>query len=52
MDINEESGEVIVKLFDINPLDDNVNPNERFNDGKCSPEGRFFAGTLDLIEKS
>lgn len=20
---------------------------ERFNDGKCSPEGRFFAGTMD-----
>ncbi len=52
MDIDEESGEVKVQLFNVNPLDENVNSNERFNDGKCSPEGRFFAGTCDLIEKS
>jgi sugar lactone lactonase YvrE len=52
LDINEESGEVKVHLFNINPIDENINPNERFNDGKCSPDGRFFAGTCDLIEKS
>ncbi len=23
-------------------------PNNRFNDGKCSPDGRFFAGTISL----
>lgn len=23
----------------------------RFNDGKCSPEGRFFAGTISLVKK-
>ena len=22
--------------------------NNRFNDGKCSPDGRFFAGTISL----
>lgn len=25
-------------------------PNNRFNDGKCSPDGRFFAGTISLIK--
>lgn len=24
----------------------------RFNDGKCSPDGRFFAGTISLIKKT
>ncbi|MFD2257216.1 SMP-30/gluconolactonase/LRE family protein [Luteolibacter algae] len=23
----------------------------RFNDGKCSPDGRFFAGTISLVKK-
>jgi sugar lactone lactonase YvrE len=27
-------------------------PNNRFNDGKCSPDGRFLAGTMDMGEKS
>lgn len=26
-------------------------PNNRFNDGKCDPLGRFWAGTMDLSEK-
>jgi sugar lactone lactonase YvrE len=26
-------------------------PGNRFNDGKCSPEGRFIAGTMDMAEK-
>lgn len=25
--------------------------NNRFNDGKCSPDGRFFAGTISLVKK-
>lgn len=24
----------------------------RFNDGKCSPDGRFFAGTMSMIKKT
>jgi sugar lactone lactonase YvrE len=27
-------------------------PNNRFNDGKCSPDGRFFAGTISLTRKT
>lgn len=27
-------------------------PNNRFNDGKCDPAGRFWAGTMNLDEKS
>jgi len=26
-------------------------PGNRFNDGKCSPDGRFFAGTISLARK-
>lgn len=26
-------------------------PTNRFNDGKCDPAGRFWAGTLQLVEK-
>ena len=26
-------------------------PDNRFNDGKCSPDGRFFAGTLNLAKQ-
>lgn len=26
------------------------NPNNRFNDGKCSPDGRLFAGTISLAK--
>lgn len=27
-------------------------PQNRFNDGKCDPAGRFWAGTLELVEKN
>jgi sugar lactone lactonase YvrE len=27
-------------------------PDNRFNDGKCSPDGRFFAGTISLVKKT
>ena len=27
-------------------------PDNRFNDGKCSPDGRFFAGTISLTKKA
>jgi sugar lactone lactonase YvrE len=26
-------------------------PDNRFNDGKCAPDGRFFAGTISLVKK-
>jgi len=26
--------------------------NNRFNDGKCSPDGRFFAGTISLVKNT
>lgn len=26
-------------------------PDNRFNDGKCSPDGRFFAGTISTVKK-
>lgn len=27
-------------------------PENRFNDGKCAPDGRFFAGSISLIKKA
>jgi sugar lactone lactonase YvrE len=27
-------------------------PDNRFNDGKCSPDGRFFAGSISLAKKT
>ncbi|MGA0846615.1 MAG: SMP-30/gluconolactonase/LRE family protein [Luteolibacter sp.] len=27
-------------------------PGQRFNDGKCSPDGRFFAGTMSLTRQA
>jgi sugar lactone lactonase YvrE len=27
-------------------------PNNRFNDGKCGPDGRFLAGTMDMGEQN
>jgi sugar lactone lactonase YvrE len=27
-------------------------PDNRFNDGKCSPDGRFFAGTISVAKKT
>ena len=26
-------------------------PDNRFNDGKCSPDGRLFAGTISLVKR-
>lgn len=27
-------------------------PDNRFNDGKCAPDGRFFAGSISLVKKT
>lgn len=27
-------------------------PNNRFNDGKCSPDGRFYAGSISLVKNT
>lgn len=45
--LDEESG--TVKAI-TDPESDK--PDNRFNDGKCSPDGRFFAGTISLIRKT
>jgi len=41
------------KTGDITPIDDPEpdKSDNRFNDGKCSPDGRFFAGTISLVKK-
>jgi len=41
------------KTGEISPIDDPEpdKPDNRFNDGKCSPDGRFFAGTISLVKK-
>lgn len=45
--LNEDTGE-LTPIADPEPqLADN-----RFNDGKCSPDGRFFAGTISLVKKT
>ncbi len=41
-----DSGEV-TSLGDPEP----DKPDNRFNDGKCSPDGHFFAGTISLVKK-
>jgi sugar lactone lactonase YvrE len=43
MFLDEETGA-------ITPIADpeSAQPDHRFNDGKCSPDGRFFAGTISL----
>lgn len=45
--LDEESGE-------LSPVADPEadKPDNRFNDGKCSPDGRFFAGTISLVKKT
>jgi len=44
--LDEESG-LLTPIAD--PEHDK--PDNRFNDGKCSPDGRFFAGTISLVKK-
>lgn len=41
--LDPESGE-LERIVDPEP----DKPDNRFNDGKCSPDGRFFAGTISL----
>jgi len=45
--LDEESGEVTPIADPEAEKGDN-----RFNDGKCSPEGRFFAGTISTVKKT
>lgn len=45
--LDEETGE-ISPIADPEP----DKPDNRFNDGKCSPDGRFFAGTISLVKKT
>ena len=45
--LDPQSGE-ITAISDPEPDKEN----NRFNDGKCSPDGRFFAGTISLAKKT
>jgi sugar lactone lactonase YvrE len=45
--LDEESGG-LTAIADPEP----DKPDNRFNDGKCSPDGRFFAGTISLVKKT
>lgn len=45
--LDEESGQVTA-IFDPEP--DKVD--NRLNDGKCSPDGYFFAGSISLVKKT
>lgn len=45
--LDEASGE-LTAIADPEP----DKPDNRFNDGKCSPDGRFFAGTISLVKKT
>lgn len=45
--LDEESGH-LTPIADPEP----DKPDNRFNDGKCSPDGRFFAGTISLVKKT
>ncbi|MBI5945418.1 MAG: SMP-30/gluconolactonase/LRE family protein [Chloroflexi bacterium] len=44
-DLEPDSGQVTVLASVSEP------PQNRFNDGKCDPAGRFLAGTMDMTEK-
>lgn len=45
--LDEESGH-LTAIADPEP----DKPDNRFNDGKCAPDGRFFAGTISLVKKT
>ncbi len=45
--LDEETGH-LTAIADPEP----EKPDNRFNDGKCSPDGRFFAGTISLVKKT
>lgn len=45
--LDEESG-ALSAITDPEP----EKTDNRFNDGKCSPDGRFFAGTISLVKKT
>jgi len=45
--LDEESG-ALTPIADPEP----DKADNRFNDGKCSPDGRFFAGTISLVKKN
>ncbi len=45
--LDEETG----TLTPINDPEQDL-PDNRFNDGKCSPDGRFFAGTISTVKKT
>lgn len=45
--LDEKSGD-IAPIADPEP----EKADNRFNDGKCSPDGRFFAGTISLVKKT
>lgn len=47
--LDEATGK-ITAIPNANPEADK--PKNRFNDGKCSPDGRFFAGTISLVKKT
>lgn len=42
------------KTGDLTPIADPEpeKADNRFNDGKCAPDGRFFAGTISLVKKT
>lgn len=45
----DETTGVLTAIGDPEP---DKKPDNRFNDGKCSPDGRFFAGTISLVKKT
>lgn len=45
--LDEKSGDIAAIA---NPEPEKTD--NRFNDGKCSPDGRFFAGTISLVKKT
>jgi sugar lactone lactonase YvrE len=45
--LDEESG-ALTAIADPEP----DKPDNRFNDGKCAPDGRFFAGTISLARRT